>query len=514
MGCSRLLRDYAAEQPGALVAYILLAGASTACQALVLPTCANQAKSSRVLVLLSLCLVVVAGLETLASEVYCFLAPNLERRLGETMLKRCLHTWNIGVRDEGQFVCGFSAAVNATATIGNFAARFALRSLLSAVVLLGVVATVSPLSAGGLALCLGGVGALSAHLFDRVAQYAGKELQVRDGHAKFLSETVANFTHVVVNGGSEERCDQYSSVCRFQEEAYRRTCARMRDYCAAVMFGGAVAVALSVGISLWDLRRRRQPPTRFLVVVGAGVYYFQVTVTFGQQLAALGYNVGQLQGWSARQDAGASPLDRSECAESPLTDGAELVVEGVRASRGSLAALSLVLTTKDRFCLFARSGSGKSSLLLALAGLEPLAEGRVLRKGRCTFIPQEATVWEGTLWSNLKFGNELLTRERAQSLLEPTGLLEVFPSGLDSPVDYRGQTWSAGQRKLAVVLRALLREQDLGPILADEPLASLDTATARCVAVFFEQRTRGRAVLCITHTNELPFEQLHLRVLE
>lgn len=512
MYCTSLLRRYTAEQPGALAAYAVLVGGSTVCQALIIPTCLARANTPRFLGVLLLSLVVIAGLETGASRVYGFLAPNLEKRLCEDMFKRCLHSWEVGVRDEGQFVCGFCATVNATSTVGNFVVRFALRIALSTAILLGVTATVSVPSAALLVLGLAGLGALSGHLFGRISYFTEQELAVRKHHSKFLSETVANFTHVVVNSGSEERCSEYSSVCSSQEQVYRRTCARMRDYCAALMFGGAALVLLSVVVALWDMRRRKLSGSRLIVLVGAGVYFFQVTVALSQQLAALGYNTGQLRGWATYQENNTAPLsDGPERVPLQLPLDAEVVVEGVRAPRGVLSPLSLVLTTNDRLCVFARSGAGKSSLLKVLAGLEPPAEGRVHRRRRCTFIPQDATVWEGTLWSNLKFGNAVLTRERALDLLTPTGLLEVFPEGLDSPVNYRGQTWSAGQRKLAVVLRALLREQDVGLVLADEPFTSLDATTAQRAAVFFEERTRGRAVLCVTHTaHKLPFQSLYL----
>ena len=96
-------------------------------------------------------------------------------------------------------------------------------------------------------------------------------------------------------------------------------------------------------------------------------------------------------------------------------------------------------------------------------------------------------------------------RLRAAQALDAVGLSDQFHQ--------RADTLSGGQQQRVAIARALAQESRI--ILADEPVASLDPATADAVLALLQSlaRTKGLAVLCTLHQPQLA-ERYADRVLE
>jgi ABC-type nitrate/sulfonate/bicarbonate transport system ATPase subunit len=181
-----------------------------------------------------------------------------------------------------------------------------------------------------------------------------------------------------------------------------------------------------------------------------------------------------------------------------------LSATGIRvvfSGRVVLDGVSLSLADGDRCALIGRSGSGKTSLLLVLAGLLRPDAGTVDRRVSPTsmvYVPQAPSlIPELTALQNATIGLRIrgmapgLACDRAREQLRALGLSDVddaLPAELSGGMQQR----VALARALAVAPRLLL---------VDEPTGSLDQATgAHTVDVLLEHAGRtDAAVVVATH---------------
>lgn len=149
--------------------------------------------------------------------------------------------------------------------------------------------------------------------------------------------------------------------------------------------------------------------------------------------------------------------------------------------------------------LFGRSGSGKSTIINAVAGLLQPDRGRVEIDGRvlldteqgvCVppyrrrlgYIFQEARLFPHlTVRQNLTFGRWFAPRKCPRE--DPETVIEML--GLGSLLDRRPAGLSGGEKQRVAIGRALLACPQI--ILADEPLASLDEDRKAEILPYFER---------------------------
>ena len=124
-------------------------------------------------------------------------------------------------------------------------------------------------------------------------------------------------------------------------------------------------------------------------------------------------------------------------------------------------------------------GSGKSSLLAALAGDMRRTTGGVIMGASRAFCPQYAWIQNATVRENILFGKEY-DRQWYDMVIDACALrpdLEMLPNGDQTEIGERGITVSGGQKQRLNIARAIYFNSDI--VLMDDPLSAVDAHVGR-----------------------------------
>ncbi|KAJ3014849.1 UNVERIFIED_CONTAM: hypothetical protein HDU68_000103 [Siphonaria sp. JEL0065] len=164
--------------------------------------------------------------------------------------------------------------------------------------------------------------------------------------------------------------------------------------------------------------------------------------------------------------------------------------------------------------IIGKSGTGKSTLLLALLGELKTLNGRVTTPANHTpkdnsnphpisYAPQAPFLTNTSIKENILFGNKF-DQQRYNRVLFACALLpdlETFPQGDETPVGERGAALSGGQRQRISLARAIYAPSRV--LLLDDVLSALDANTARHVVenclLSHEEFMQGRTRILVTH---------------
>ena len=181
----------------------------------------------------------------------------------------------------------------------------------------------------------------------------------------------------------------------------------------------------------------------------------------------------------------------------------------------AIHGVDLEVAAGEIVALLGPSGSGKSSLLRAVAGLEAVTRGEVHIWGRnvagvpvhkrgCGMVFQDGQLFpHRSVAGNIAYGLERTGRTKQQIATEVNKWLDVV--GLEGFGDRAITTLSGGQAQRVALARSLAR--DTGLLLLDEPLSALDRDLREELAVELRAiMTRANtAGLYVTHDHEEAF---------
>ena len=183
-----------------------------------------------------------------------------------------------------------------------------------------------------------------------------------------------------------------------------------------------------------------------------------------------------------------------------------------------LQGLTMSVAGGERIGIVGRTGAGKSSIMTTLFRLVELSGGSISIDGiniatvglkdlrtRLAIIPQDPTLFRGTIRSNLDPFNEhtdleLWSALRQSDLIDANAKLDDKNPGrihLDGIVEEEGLNFSLGQRQLMALARALVRGAQI--IVCDEATSSVDMETDQKIQKTIATGFKGKTLLCIAH---------------
>ncbi|MEU9808432.1 thiol reductant ABC exporter subunit CydC [Mycobacterium sp. NPDC050853] len=188
-----------------------------------------------------------------------------------------------------------------------------------------------------------------------------------------------------------------------------------------------------------------------------------------------------------------------------------------RTGRSISGPLSFRLPAGARMAITGASGIGKTSLLMALAGLAPPVAGSIRldddapaenqtaeMTSPIRFFAEDAHLFATTVRDNLLVARGDATDGKLADALSEVGLgpwIESLPQGLDTVLTAGAASVSGGQRRRLLLARALLSEVPV--LLLDEPTEHLDGHAAETILRELLDSNSpllaGRTVLVATH---------------
>lgn len=202
-----------------------------------------------------------------------------------------------------------------------------------------------------------------------------------------------------------------------------------------------------------------------------------------------------------------------------MTDGLRV---RLRMDRGAFRLdVDLALPQRGISALFGHSGSGKTTILRAVAGLERAPGGYVALgdevwqdDARGLFLPvhrralgyvfQEASLFPHlSVRANLEFGRKRVPAPERRFALAPVAAL----LGIEGLLDRRPDGLSGGERQRVAIARALLASPRL--LLMDEPLAALDLCRKLEILPYLE-RMHEELAIPIIYVSHAPDEVARL----
>ena len=191
-------------------------------------------------------------------------------------------------------------------------------------------------------------------------------------------------------------------------------------------------------------------------------------------------------------------------------------LKGARKSYGAnevLKGIDLRIEEQDYLVILGASGSGKSTMLNILSGLEKPDQGEVLydgeniaslsesqltkfRKNQVAFIFQQYyLLQELTVEQNVKMGANLAKNQAYLPIIEAMGLkekLHQYPSEL-----------SGGEQQRVAIARALAKKPKV--LFLDEPTGALDEETGRQILSYIAQMKKelGFTLVMVTHNEHI-----------
>ena len=195
-----------------------------------------------------------------------------------------------------------------------------------------------------------------------------------------------------------------------------------------------------------------------------------------------------------------------------------------------LKGLDIEIYKGEDYCILGGSGTGKSTLLHVLGGLDRPTQGEVFFKGESLnakseenlakfrnrsigfvfqfhHLLQEFTAIENVAMPARLSGQSVkLAMQRAEVLLKELGLggrLRHYPSQL-----------SGGEQQRVAIARALMMSPEV--LLADEPTGNLDSENAiKIQDLFFElKKSIGITLLVVTHDRQFATRFSHVKTLK
>lgn len=372
---------------------------------------------------------------------------------------------------------------------------------------------------GVVALC----GALAMLVFTWLSEGITKS-SVR--HASQLSAEASQFAASALKNGQAVRGlgmgDTISEKWNATQNEVVATQAVTSERVAAVnavsKFVSMLVQAALLGVGAWLAIEQLISPGVMMassIMMGRALSPVQMVVGQWKRIVALRGSYDRLQ------QIFANLPDQGVTADQPdpigKLDVQQIVVVPPTGGRPVVKGVSFAAAPGEVIAIIGSSGSGKSSMARALAGVWPLVQGTIRLDGKhfqewdpnrlgkhIGYLPQNVELFAGTIAQNIARLGKVDDKAviAAAKAAGAHDLILRLPKGYDTQIGEGGGALSGGTRQRVGLARALYGNPRL--IILDEPNANLDDEGDRALhRAILEMKKDGRTVVVVTHKPQM-----------
>ncbi len=338
----------------------------------------------------------------------------------------------------------------------------------------------------------------------------------------FLQEHISGMSVVQIFNRERKSQEQFAELNRIHMEAYKDAITAFAVFFPAVELFSTTAIA----IVFWYGGLRSLSG---VVDVGVLITFMQYAQRFFRPIQDLSEKFNILQSAMAACERIFRLLDEpipAAPAEAPLALTAprgDIEFRNVwfayhggatpKEDDWVLRDVSFHIAPGQTLAIVGHTGAGKTTLIQLLLRFYEIQRGEILLDGvdvrrfdvhqlrrQFGIVLQDPFLFSGTLESNVRLGDEDISRARVESALREVGLgslLDSLPEGVETNVSERGATFSVGQRQLISFARALAHNPRF--LILDEATSSVDTKTEMLIREALDRLLEGRTALVIAH---------------
>jgi ATP-binding cassette subfamily B multidrug efflux pump len=174
--------------------------------------------------------------------------------------------------------------------------------------------------------------------------------------------------------------------------------------------------------------------------------------------------------------------------------------------------ISFIARPGETTAFIGSTGCGKSTVVNLIPRFYDVTKGAILMDGMDVrevrqsdlheaigYVPQQGTLFSGTIESNLLYADEHATRktlQHAANVAQATEFIDANPEGFQAEISQGGANVSGGQKQRLAIARALVKKPPI--YIFDDSFSAMDFKTDRAVRDALRDTTGDSTMLIVT----------------